>query len=120
MKDVNKVKEFMEEQRHLARRVARALRLKRFSISYVEFLPSWNSYYDYDKEQRIETLTYPEQRQLSNSTIMKASAKKQRIGVIIQFHGNIKEKYQKKLDKVMSRQYKVQKNRIIYSVKPFQ
>lgn len=119
MKDENKVKEFMEEQRKLARRAARAIKVKRFSISYVEFLPSWNRYYDYEKEQYIETLEYPEQRQLSHSIIKKTSAKKQRIRVIIQFHGNIKEKYLEKLDKVMGRQYNVWKNQVIYGVNPF-
>lgn len=119
MKDVNKVREFMEVQRKVARRAARAVKLKGFEITYIEFLPSLEKYWDDEAEKEIEVLKHPQQRQLTNSALRRATGK-QRIRVVIRLKGNIKEKYLKKLDEVMKRGYRVEGNSIIYNVKPFQ
>ncbi len=115
MKNENEVKEFMEKQRKVAIRAARAIRVKRFEISYIEFLPSRRI----DPETGKAFLLHREQRQLPNSTIMGGEGTRQRIKVIIRFKGQIKEKYLKKLNEVMKRGYQIQGNSIIYSVKPF-
>lgn len=119
MKDVNKVREFMEEQRKVAKRAARAVKLKGFEITYIEFLPSLEKNWDYEEERMVEALKHPQQRQLPNSEL-RATKWKQRIRVVIRLKGNIKEKYLKKLDEVMKRGYRVEGNSIIYNVKPFQ
>lgn len=100
MKDVNKVREFMEAQRKVARRAARAVKLKGFEITYIEFLPSLKKHWDYEEEREIEVLEHPQQKQLPNSEIRRTGRKqpKQRIKVVIRLKGNIKEKYLKKLD----------------------
>ncbi len=118
MKDVNKVREFMEEQRKVARKVARAVKLKGFEITYIEFLPSLKKHWDYEEEREIEVLEYPQQKQLVTSELRPAK-RKQRIRVVIHMKGNIKEKYLKKLNEVMKRGYRVEGNSIIYSVNPF-
>lgn len=118
MKDVNKVREFMEAQRKIARRAARAVKLKGFKITYIEFLPSLEKHWDYEEKREIEVLKYPQQRQITNSEL-RSTKGKQRIRVVIRLKGNIKEKYLKKLDKVMKRVYRVEGNTIIYNVKPF-
>ncbi|MCI9287327.1 MAG: hypothetical protein HFJ57_05095 [Clostridia bacterium] len=118
MKDVNKVREFMEAQRKVARRAARAVKLKGFEITYIEFLPSLEKHWDYEEEREVEVLKHPQQRQLANSEL-RSTTGKQRIRVVIRLKGKIKEKYLKKLDEVMKRGYRVEENTIIYSVKPF-
>lgn len=118
MKDVNKVREFMEAQRKVARRAARAVKLKGFEITYIEFLPSLEKQWDDEQERKIEVLKQPQQRLLTNSELRRAEIK-QRIKVVIRLKGNVKEKYRKKLDEVMKRGYRLEGNCIIYGVKPF-
>lgn len=101
--------EFMEQQWGVAERIAEALGIEKFDITYVEFIPflSWHS--------EIGKIC---QRQLPDSEMVEGVRHK-RIKVHIHLDREISEDEIKKLNPIMCRNFKVKGQEIIYGRKPF-